>query len=349
MTEKWKITSEAERAWLRSALGRGGGAELVQTLAAGGSIFPGQPGGGCSAPEAARNRFRRTPLHIAADYGWDTAVGILLGPRPGDTAATDAAGDTAAHLAIQSGVHDDTLRRLLQHPVKTVSNMRNKVGNTPLHIAALCRRPDAVRVLLEADANFDLENDDGVSALQIAIRRESQDSVDHIEEAVRWRVSGVAMCVLAGCVAVTADDIRCKRNAYARTPTALTQRAYELLDKETRRRSLPAGAFPTHSTHSTPHSAGGFGAGTQCMEDIRLASVPSVVSIITGSQEDEREEEEEVRIEEEVEEERVEEDVRVEVEVEVVGEEGREEEEEEVAVSPCSADGLMAALKAVIL
>ena len=227
MDERWKITSAAERTWLRSALGQGGGVRTVTGLV-GGSGF-------CSAPVHAQNRYQRTPLHIAADFGWSAALEVLLDHRA-DTAATDDKGDTALHLAVRAGVTESALRRLAGD--RRTVHTQNAAGDTALHVAALCRRGDAARVILEEWSPLCVRNVAGKTAGDVAEAREADAVLVQLARAERWREAGGLVVVLAAAAAADAGTARRRLLTSRNSPSALTARAYKLLAAESSRKSF---------------------------------------------------------------------------------------------------------------
>ncbi|CAH0047213.1 unnamed protein product [Clonostachys solani] len=136
----------------------------------------------------------RVPLHLACAGGWLDIAEYLLADCPEQFHAVDCNGFTPLHLASQSG--NLTLIRLLldydaftivsvnksastdqtsksqQHPESTIViddvNVRNKMGWTPLHSAANSGQHDAVKLLLENDADHSISDISGWTPLQSA-------------------------------------------------------------------------------------------------------------------------------------------------------------------------------------
>ena len=109
-------------------------------------------------------------LHTAAAGGDIIAVGALL-DQGMDVSGVDAHGLTAIHNAVWNG-HLETVRVLIEwgadlNAKRVVSDMGNSW--TPLHFAAENDQPDCARLLLEAGAETDPEDQYGQTPLMIAV------------------------------------------------------------------------------------------------------------------------------------------------------------------------------------
>ncbi len=114
---------------------------------------------------------RMTPLHLAASSGSTDSIAALL--RLGaDPTARNASGATPLMLAAEHG-HAGSVRAIL-FPWEAaigmgILNATNAHGNTALHIAVLQDDPECVSSLLDAGAQSDLANADGLTAKQMAM------------------------------------------------------------------------------------------------------------------------------------------------------------------------------------
>jgi hypothetical protein len=124
-----------------------------------------------------------SPVHYAAAGGDVECVAALL--ERGDEAAfglrteheaTEESGCeglrgvNAAHLAALQG-HTGALQLLLEHDEQLHAS-RLFAGRTPLHCAAANGHDDCVSLLLQAGANARALDDDGATALHLAVRRD---------------------------------------------------------------------------------------------------------------------------------------------------------------------------------
>jgi hypothetical protein len=93
------------------------------------------------------------PLLAAAKRGDVDALVQQLGEIDGELTTTDKNGNTALHLAVQSG-KTDAVRALLQHP-KVNINAQNGAGSTVLHMAIDKGNKELVELLLEKSEDID--------------------------------------------------------------------------------------------------------------------------------------------------------------------------------------------------
>ena len=106
-----------------------------------------------------------TPIHDAAALNLQDALKLLLGH--GLDANTKAAnGSTPLHFA---ACNEQVVSILLAHGADV--NAQSNDGATPMYIAAECRLKKTLRLLLDNDANPNLETDEQLTALDIALRK----------------------------------------------------------------------------------------------------------------------------------------------------------------------------------
>ncbi len=141
----------------------------------------------------AKDVYGRTPLHLAVHAGHRGVVKLLL-DYGADPDARDAAGQTPLHWAVAHG-HADIEELLLESGADP--NARDFAGNTPLHIAAMTTyfnevaevmfevgpklfpaefpydRGDVVRMLLEYGADPTVENEQGLTPLDLAVKMDN--------------------------------------------------------------------------------------------------------------------------------------------------------------------------------
>uniref|UniRef100_A0A7S1UHH1 Ankyrin repeat domain-containing protein n=2 Tax=Phaeomonas parva TaxID=124430 RepID=A0A7S1UHH1_9STRA len=108
----------------------------------------------------------RTPLMYAA-AGGDAALVALLLERGAKVSATDSDNWTALHHAAAGG-EAPALQELLELGAASQLDVRDRAGQTALHVAVYAEAPAAFRVLLAAGADADLRDDEGETALAYA-------------------------------------------------------------------------------------------------------------------------------------------------------------------------------------
>ena len=120
------------------------------------------------------NSKRATALHLAALYGREEVVRVLVNRYTCSVNRIDANGDTALHKAAENG-HVSTVR-LLVSEFGANASVRNTEGRTSLHVAATAGHSDVVRTLINefgCNPNEKTSNGDTVLHLSIANNRES--------------------------------------------------------------------------------------------------------------------------------------------------------------------------------
>ncbi|CAG9533026.1 unnamed protein product [Cercopithifilaria johnstoni] len=118
-----------------------------------------------------RNKLGETPLVVAAKNGSAKAVRRFLHAGV-DYSSQDRFNNTALHMAADSDSKKETLRQLL-HYLKDSSllNMRNDMGQTPLHRATEHSAVQCVRYLLRCGADPLIRDNRGWDPLMVAIQQ----------------------------------------------------------------------------------------------------------------------------------------------------------------------------------
>lgn len=114
-----------------------------------------------------RNHERQTLVHIASKHGAADAIAILMQSAPllKRIDARDRSRRTSLHLAAAMGF-DDCVWRLLES--RAALDLQDERGCTPLHLAIRFDWPQTARVLLEARCDPWLKDSDGHTPVQIA-------------------------------------------------------------------------------------------------------------------------------------------------------------------------------------
>ena len=112
-----------------------------------------------------------TPLHYAAGDGHFGIIALMVGKFEAALDIADKDGDMAIHIAVQEG-HLRCLEEICRNRPDLV-NVKGYSGNTPLHLAAGTEHDNSEMVtwLLENKAGAFIENEEGLSALQLAEER----------------------------------------------------------------------------------------------------------------------------------------------------------------------------------
>ena len=111
------------------------------------------------------NKFKCSPLHIAASHGREELVCCLL-DAGADKHKAEFRGMTPLHLAAATG-YDKVARCLLEAGAD--ANKTDAKGRTPLHVAAKSRRQQVARCLLEAGADMARLDNTGCTPLHLAV------------------------------------------------------------------------------------------------------------------------------------------------------------------------------------
>ena len=112
----------------------------------------------------ATNKYGKTPLYLAAFWGFADIVKLLL-KAGAKTDVIYSLGDTPLHRAAYKG-YEEIVKLLLDFGVEV--NATNKYGETALHEAAFYGSEDIVQALVIAGADVNVTNKYGRTALQKA-------------------------------------------------------------------------------------------------------------------------------------------------------------------------------------
>lgn len=111
----------------------------------------------------------RTPLHHACIQGFIECINLLL-QHGANILAKDNSGQTALHLAAHYG-REAILNLLLNTlPKKSSVDIKDNNGKTPLHSAAFVSMPGVAQKLIEKGADINASNEHGYTPLHFAAR-----------------------------------------------------------------------------------------------------------------------------------------------------------------------------------
>jgi 26S proteasome non-ATPase regulatory subunit 10 len=111
----------------------------------------------------ARNESKSTPLHYALSKGHG-AVAVRLLESGADPASVDVSGSTPLHRACSAG-RVDAVRTVCDVLRIGALNAVDRLGNTPLHNAALESNEGICAALIDAGADINIRNHDGHTPL----------------------------------------------------------------------------------------------------------------------------------------------------------------------------------------
>ena len=119
-----------------------------------------------------QNKMNETALHVAVKRGHLESVRVLL-DKQARLDVADNNGQTPLHAAVASNsaslkIVELLLEKMLGPMQETLLNEQDSNGNTALHLAAMHRRPEVIRLLQKLYP--DTENKDGETALHVAAK-----------------------------------------------------------------------------------------------------------------------------------------------------------------------------------
>jgi len=117
----------------------------------------------------ATDRAGRTPLHFAVQYGRNADLVVALLAAGADPEARDENRQTPLHRAAAFSDSADVLEALLE--AGAARHARDARKRTPLHLAARDGRSAAVTALLAAGADIEARDEDGATPFHLAIAR----------------------------------------------------------------------------------------------------------------------------------------------------------------------------------
>jgi ankyrin repeat protein len=125
----------------------------------------------------AKEKFNSTPLLLASSSGSFASLELLISSGA-SLDARNLEGATALHLAAHKGGLD-VCKALLKARDGLINAVDN-VGNSPLHRAILANQTQIALFLLKRGASVQKHNNDGYTALHLAILEGNNDLVEHL-------------------------------------------------------------------------------------------------------------------------------------------------------------------------
>ena len=150
------------------------------------------------------NNVADSALHIAAEYGYEKIISLILKNDADARSYMSPSGATPQFRAAAYG-REQALRLLLENNTQHI-NRQNVRGNTALHQAVKFGRMATVKILLAHHANTEVFNQSGESPLHLATKFNRQDIV---RELIRHGA-----------------DVTCK-NKSGETPLTLAQKHFD--------------------------------------------------------------------------------------------------------------------------
>lgn len=122
----------------------------------------------------------KTPLHVAIENGRNEICQFLVGIT--DLTIQDHGGWTVLHWAANMG--SEELVKIILDADSEVIRSCDYNWRTPLHLAAIRGKADVVKAFVHAKADLEAIDDDGKTALNLALLDENWEAVRILEEAM---------------------------------------------------------------------------------------------------------------------------------------------------------------------
>lgn len=120
----------------------------------------------------AKNNVGHTPLYLAAQKGKEGTVKLLI-KSGADVNEVGFDEKSAIHVASEKGF--EGIAGLLLDAGAEVDCKESTMGNTPLHVVALYRRKNIIKMLIEAEADVNIVNDEGITAWLYVVQQTTSD------------------------------------------------------------------------------------------------------------------------------------------------------------------------------
>ncbi|GAB1317952.1 hypothetical protein MFIFM68171_08162 [Madurella fahalii] len=152
-----------------------------------------------------RNKRGSTPIFLAAELGKLKSVETLI-RHEAEASIRNGSNTTPLHRAAGNN-HAECVKLLLKHGAGADLNHKSDFGYTPLALAAVNGYTETAKTLLENDADWNIENDDGLSPLGIAAEAEEEDTVDELLKAMASKPSDIHHTIRRAAVNGHADVV----------------------------------------------------------------------------------------------------------------------------------------------
>jgi ankyrin repeat protein len=136
-----------------------------------------------------RDKKGDTPLLVAIDSGHVDAARFLV-ENGADINAVGMHGDTSLHIAVARG-QAEVVRLLLGKGADCNVTREGRDGGTPLQIAAHFGYADIVKLLISKGANANTKDNDGNTALDIAIRKGNTEIVEVLRSIAKGNAANI--------------------------------------------------------------------------------------------------------------------------------------------------------------
>lgn len=156
------------------------------------------------------DKYGLSPIHHAAHGGQKAIVSYLVEELKVDVnvPASDKLGSTALYLAAQYG--QTTVINYLVKELNVDTNARTfEKGNTPLHVAALEGHSEAVKGLLQLDAESGQMNNKGDTPFESAIEARQLDTATLLYKPVGFAIHYSTLFAYLSSVAQRGQFVRC--------------------------------------------------------------------------------------------------------------------------------------------
>lgn len=132
-----------------------------------------------------KNNYGNTPLHIATSYGYIEVVKILL-TNKADVLICDDNDNSAIHYASLYG-HVEIIKVLLAYKTEII-NVQNNNGCTPLILASLNGKLDAVKLLMDNRADKTINTKHSQTPINLAANDKIKNLINDHEDVPEIKV-----------------------------------------------------------------------------------------------------------------------------------------------------------------
>jgi ankyrin repeat protein len=116
-------------------------------------------------------------LHLAVTCIDPLLIKMLLAKGAAIESVTAAEKNTALHIAVEKSPLSIVVALLAAKNISSILNIPNARGETPVFLAAMLGKKDALNKLVEMKANINIPNKQGITPLEMAIKNNKLDAV----------------------------------------------------------------------------------------------------------------------------------------------------------------------------